>query len=91
MKTSLQIQNLKCGGCEATIIEKLAKLNTIKGITVNHENETVNFEHNSAQDIEEVKNQLSKLGYPVLNDKNNLIHKAKSYVSCAIGKTHKIK
>ena len=34
----------------------------------------------------EVKEKLSKMGYPEVGDSNTLLHKAKSYVSCATGK-----
>jgi hypothetical protein len=33
---------------------------------------------------QEIVNQLAKMGYPEVGN-NNLIHKAKSYFSCAIG------
>ncbi len=33
-----------------------------------------------------VKEKLSLLGYPEENEKNSLIHKAKSMVSCSMGK-----
>jgi hypothetical protein len=33
---------------------------------------------------QEIVNQLAKMGYPEVGN-NNLMHKAKSYISCAIG------
>jgi copper chaperone len=36
--------------------------------------------------IDAVKEKLSKMGYPEVGDDNTIIHKAKSYVSCATGK-----
>jgi hypothetical protein len=32
---------------------------------------------------------LSKLGYPVEGEQNPLLRKAKSYVSCAVGRINK--
>ena len=86
MKTNLIIQNLKCGGCEATILERLAKLTSINNVSIVQEESIVSFEYTSDENIETVKRELSKLGYPVIGEKNNLTKKAKSYVSCAIGK-----
>lgn len=36
--------------------------------------------------LEAVKEKLSKLGYPEVGDKNTVLHKAKSFVSCAVGR-----
>jgi len=33
-----------------------------------------------------LKEKLSKMGYPEVGDSNTIVHKAKSYVSCATGK-----
>ncbi len=89
MKTTLYIQNLKCGGCEKTIINKLSCLKNIENVSINQEYATVTFEHKIPQEIKTVKKELSKLGYPPFGEKNNSFKKAKSYISCAIGKTHK--
>ena len=86
MKTTLQIQNLKCGGCEKTIINKLNSLKNISNVTVDQVNLSVAFQFVVNKDIDIVKKILSKLGYPIIGEKNNLSKKAVSYVSCAIGK-----
>ena len=86
MKTTLKIQNLKCGGCANTIITKVSDLNQITDVNVNVEESTVTFTTTSEEDIENVKNKLSDLGYPIEGDNNSVISKAKSYVSCATGK-----
>jgi len=36
--------------------------------------------------LETVKAKLSMMGYPEIGDANTLLHKAKSFVSCATGK-----
>ena len=89
MKTTIEIQNLKCGGCEATIINKLSGLNNVEEVLVNHENGSVNFKYNTPEDLEIVKIALSKLGYPQAGEQNKFPTKAKSYVSCAIGRMNK--
>ena len=89
MKTTIEIQNLKCSGCEATIINKLSRLNNIEDVLVNHENGSVNFKYNTPEDLEIVRKTLSKIGYPQVGEQNKFPTKAKSYVSCAIGRMNK--
>ncbi|MBQ0734694.1 heavy-metal-associated domain-containing protein [Aquimarina celericrescens] len=89
MRTSVTIQNLKCSGCESTIAKKLYTLEGIKNISVNTENCTVSFSYETEDGIETVQKELSRLGYPIESDKNTLGRKAKSYVSCAIGRINK--
>ncbi len=89
MKTKVAIQNLKCNGCESTIARKLHTLKGIKNISVNTEDCTVSFNYETEDGIETVQKELTKLGYPIEGDKNNLTRKAKSYVSCAIGRINK--
>ncbi len=86
MKTRVAIQNLKCGGCESTIVKKLHMLEGIKDITINTDDCTVSFSYETNDGLETVQKELSKLGYPLVGDKNDLGRKAKSYVSCAIGR-----
>jgi copper chaperone CopZ len=89
MNTTIEIQNLKCSGCEATIINILSGLNNIDEVLVNHENGSVTFKYNTPKDLEIVKKTLSKLGYPQVGEQNKFPTKAKSYVSCAIGRINK--
>ena len=86
MKAIINIQNLKCGGCERTIVNELSKLENITEVLVNHEFGSVNFEYIVSDDLDEVKEILSKLGYPPHGEKNSTVKKAISYVSCAIGR-----
>ncbi|SEL06961.1 Copper chaperone CopZ [Aquimarina amphilecti] len=89
MKTTVEVQNLKCSGCESTIAKKLHTLDGIREISVNTNNCTVSFNYDTNDGIETVQKELTKLGYPLVNDSNNLGRKAKSYVSCAIGRMRK--
>ncbi len=89
MKTTVAIQNLKCSGCESTIAKKLHTLEGIKDISVNTNDCTISFSYETQDGIETVEKELTKLGYPIEGDKNNLGRKAKSYISCAIGRLNK--
>jgi len=85
MKTDIQIENLKCGGCTATIKKGLLALDTITEVEVDVESSIVSISSESDV-IENVREKLSKLGYPEVGDKNTVLHKAKSFVSCAVGR-----
>ncbi len=86
MKTTIPIQNLKCGGCANTITKGISAIDAIKNVSVNVEDNTVTFSYETEEQVNEVKNKLKSLGYPVDGEANTLGDKAKSYVSCAIGK-----
>ena len=89
MTTTLEIQNLKCGGCAHTIISKLNALNSIRNVSVDTETNTVSFEHSLVDALETATKRLSELGYPVSGDANSIGKKAKSFVSCAVGRMAK--
>lgn len=86
MKSTIKIQNLKCHGCATTIIKKLNLIKNISAIEVNNDNQTVSFLYENKSDLDVVKGLLQKLGYPEEGEKNSLGEKAKSIVSCAMGK-----
>ena len=86
MKTTLYIQNLKCGGCANTITKNISTLDAITDVSVNVEESCVSFVYTTEEKLIEVKEKLKSLGYPEDGEANSLMEKAKSYVSCAIGK-----
>lgn len=86
MKTTFNIQNLKCGGCANTIITQLSKLDGVSDVSVNNDTDEVSFNYANEADVDLVKTKLSSLGYPIEGDANSLPKKAKSLVSCAVGR-----
>ena len=86
MKTSILVQNLKCGGCAKTITDKLSEIDNITDIVIDVDESKVSFNYLDQSDLEGVKNKLSTLGYPTIDDNNSVLSKAKSFVSCASGK-----
>lgn len=87
MKTSeIFIENLKCAGCANTIKTRLQNLTGVFSVEIDKENSLVKVEHNTAIRRLGIISQLESLGYPEQNSDNTIIHKAKSYVSCAVGK-----
>ena len=85
MKQEIYIENLKCGGCANTIINGLTSIENVTNVSVDVEKSLVTFFANN-DDLKTVKDKLSKLGYPEVGDKNTVLHKAKSFVSCAVGR-----
>jgi len=84
--TTLFIQNLKCHGCANTITKGLNSIQGITDIKLDVDESTVTFKASDSELITQVKTKLSKMGYPEQDATNTTLHKAKSYVSCAIGK-----
>jgi copper chaperone len=85
MKSQIQIENLKCGGCAATIKKGLLGIEGINEVEIDLEKSIVSIA-SEKENLEEIKLKLSKLGYPEVGDANTIVHKAKSFVSCAVGR-----
>ena len=86
MKTTITVQNLKCGGCVKTITTKISEIENIDSVKVDQEAAAVSFRYEDPDDAFKVKEKLKKLGYPAVDDKHSLIPKTNSFVSCATGK-----
>jgi copper chaperone CopZ len=86
MNTILYVQNLKCGGCANTITKNITAIKHISNVIIKVEESSVAFDSDTPETVELVKEKLKSLGYPEDGTANNLGSKAKSYVSCAIGK-----
>ncbi len=85
MKT-FEIVNLKCGGCVNTVKKGVLSIEGINEVDIDLENSKITIPTDNDQLIDIVKAKLSKMGYPEISDANTMIHKAKSFVSCATGK-----
>jgi len=81
--TKIKVVNIKCGGCEKSIITSLEKQG-LKNIEVDVVSQTVSFEGNP----EVAKRKLASMGYPEAGSKQakSLLKKGKSYLSCLVGK-----
>lgn len=90
MKSTITIQNLKCGGCAATITDRLSKIENISDVQVDEQESTVTFGHKGEGEKINAIAKLKALGYPPIDGENNLMSKAKSFVSCASGRISKI-
>jgi len=84
--TVLEILNLKCGGCANTIKKGILSIEGVNEVNVEVETSKVTIDTIDEILITQVKEKLSKMGYPEVGDTNTVLHKAKSFVSCATGK-----
>ena len=80
---TLKVVNIKCGGCEKGIISALEKKG-LSNVRVNVANQTISFDG----DINIARKKLASMGYPEAGSKQakSILKKAKSYMSCAVGK-----
>ncbi len=78
----IAVENIKCGGCMNSIKTALEKIETVSEVTIDKDTEIVTVDASVSRD--KLVKTLSNLGYPEKGH-NSLIHKGKSYVSCAIG------
>ena len=84
--TTIEILNLKCGGCANSIKKGILSVEGVEEVSVNLETSEVIVNTTNEQLIIKVKEKLSKMGYPEVGDSNTVLHKAKSFVSCATGR-----
>lgn len=84
--TTIEVLNLKCGGCANTIKKGLLSLDNINEVNIDVEKSLITIDAENQEDLNAVKEKLQKMGYPQVGDENTLVHKAKSFVSCATGR-----
>jgi len=88
MKHIIEVENIKCSGCANTIQSKLKKIDAVTQVSVDVELGQVTVE--AADDSrEQLVETLLHSGYPEKGTAEGLKAakaKARSFVSCAIGK-----
>ena len=89
MKQTLEVLNVKCGGCASTLTKSLKdEFGEVSvDLEVNPRKITLDIEDKK---LDALKVKLRSLGYPLTTDELSGFEKAattaKSFVSCAIGK-----
>lgn len=84
----IEIDNLKCGGCEKSIVKGLSAMPQVADLVIDRSHQTVCFT-GAAADRDAVVQKLRDMGYP---EKGSLagfdagLANAKSFVSCAVGR-----
>ncbi|SFR39724.1 Copper chaperone CopZ [Robiginitalea myxolifaciens] len=89
MKTEIFVQNVKCGGCGTTISKRLQKLEGVSEVMVDPAEGKIILEHQEEAALDQAPKILKSLGYPLAEVSNSLRDKAKSFVSCGIGRLDK--
>ncbi|MBK8500422.1 MAG: heavy-metal-associated domain-containing protein [Flavobacteriales bacterium] len=79
------VDNLKCGGCAATIRRRLNAIAGVRAVQVDESGGTIRVDHDGTVSRERITDALHALGYPE-HGTGDLLDAAKSYVSCAIGR-----
>ena len=84
--TTLEILNLKCGGCANSIKKGILTIDGVTEVSVDLDTSKVAIDSEDNIVLINVKSKLASMGYPEVGDANTIIHKAKSFVSCATGR-----
>ncbi|MEA3498477.1 MAG: heavy-metal-associated domain-containing protein [Campylobacterota bacterium] len=89
MKQIFEVQNVKCGGCANTLKKALKEEYGDVEVDLEKTPREITIYSNNI-DLEVLKLKLRTLGYPLVDDELSTFQtintKAKSFVSCAIGK-----
>ena len=83
MKQQFEVENIKCGGCVNSIKTALLKLEGVETNEIDKDIDTIVLTGTIKRDL--VIKNLNDLGYPEKGH-NTMVKKAKSYVSCAVGR-----
>lgn len=83
MMLKIEVENLKCGGCASGIRKALSGLPGVRNVSVDLARDEVCVEGEALREV--VIEKLKQLGYPPKGE-NTLGSKAKSFVSCVIGR-----
>lgn len=89
MRAEIEVDNINCKGCAATIQKELMGIEGIEAVSVEIAGKIVNVDYKEPKLISAVKAKLASLGYPERGSVQGFsiaTTKAKSLVSCAIGK-----
>lgn len=91
MLSTVEVNNVRCSGCANTIIKTLEKEGFEDvAVDLSCEPRKVTVNANNGALLAQLRPILRKLGYPLYDEENSLGDsislKAKSFVSCAIGK-----
>lgn len=84
--TTIEILNLKCNGCANSIKKGILTIEGVHEVSVDLETSKVSIDATDDSIIKLVKGKLSSMGYPEVGDANTVLHKTKSFVSCATGR-----
>jgi copper chaperone len=88
MSFAISVENIKCGGCASTIRNKIAEEAGVESVEVNVDAGLVTV-HGDVSQRDAITTRLAQLGYPEAGSVEGMkaaAARAKSFVSCAIGR-----
>lgn len=93
MSFEIAVENIKCGGCANTIRTRVAQMAGVSSVDVDIEAGKVTIEGNPGE-RQAIAQKLAQLGYPEVGSVEGMkaaAAKAKSFVSCTIGRIESAK
>ncbi len=84
----IQVENIKCGGCEKSIIKGLTSTEGLSNLVIDRDQQLISVSADASL-REELVAKLKSMGYPEHGSVSGLdagLANAKSFVSCAIGR-----
>ena len=84
----VHVENIKCGGCEKSIVKGLSDIEGISNISIDRDQQLVSVDADESVRMALVS-KLKSMGYPEHGSVSGLdagLANAKSFVSCAIGR-----
>lgn len=89
MKINIEVENVRCSGCANTITKKLMSIDGVNAVDIGIEAQIVTIETDDESALPSYVEALLAMGYPEkgsVEGMEALKGKAKSVISCAIGK-----
>lgn len=89
MEIQFLVENIRCGGCANTITSKLSEIEGVESVDVDIEGQAITVQSANGDNREKIAECLLSMGYPeqgTVEGLQALKGKAKSVVSCAVGK-----
>lgn len=84
----IHVENIKCGGCEKSIVKGLSAIDGLSNIVIDRDLQMVSVTADESQ-RDAIAAKLKSMGYPEYGSVGGLdagLANAKSFVSCAIGR-----
>ncbi len=88
MQIQVHVENMKCGGCEKSIIKGLTSIEGLSNIVIERDQQLISVTADASL-REALVAKLKSMGYPEHGSVSGLdagLANAKSFVSCAIGR-----
>ena len=84
----VHVENIKCGGCEKSIIKGLTSIEGLSNIAIDRDQQSIRMTADASL-REALVSKLKSMGYPEHGSVSGLdagLANAKSFVSCAVGR-----